>query len=166
MANNRLEELRRRAQERIQEVRESMEREMDGPPPPPIYREPAEPPPAPAEVFRTGPAEQSLEGPSLEGPSLEGPGLETPRPQVEGPREQAQVQRPQASQPREQPRAQRAAPTAPPSQRATPPTAHHRGRHTTAAQILSRDTLRQAILAQEILGKPVSLRPPRETEDL
>ena len=164
MANSRLEELRRRAQERIQEVRESMEREMDAPPP--ISRTPAEPPPAPAEVFRTGPAEQSMEGPSLEGPSLEGPGLETPRPQVEGPREQAQVQRPQPTERREQPRAQRAAPTSPPPQRATPPTAHHRGRHTTASQILSRDTLRQAILAQEILGKPVSLRPPRETEDL
>lgn len=153
MANSRLEELRRRAQERIQQVRESMEQGVEAAPPP-------------AETQRPRPSQQSLEGPSLEGPSLEGPGLETPRPQVEGPREQAQVQRPQPSEPREQPRAQRAAPTPPPPQRATQPTAHHRRPHTTASQILSRDTLRQAILAQEILGKPVSLRPPRETEDL
>ncbi|MDE2899549.1 MAG: hypothetical protein OXN15_00765, partial [Chloroflexota bacterium] len=50
-------------------------------------------------------------------------------------------------------------------QRAAGQTAHHRG-HSGAASIVSRETLRQAILAQEILGKPVSLRPPRENEDL
>lgn len=156
MANSRLEELRRRAQERIQQVRESMERETGDPPPPPIYQAPAEPPTA--QTHQPGPSQQSLEG-----PSLEGPGLEVPQPRVEGPREQAQVQRPQP----EQPRAQRAAPPARTASAAPAgPREHHRGHHSGAAKILNRDTIRQAILAQEILGKPVSLRPPRENEDL
>ena len=33
-----------------------------------------------------------------------------------------------------------------------------------AARLLKRDNLRQAILAQEVLGKPLSMRPPQDDE--
>ena len=169
MANSRLEELRRRAQERIQQVRESMEREMGGPEPPPIYRTPAEPDPV-EETRPSRPSQQSLEGPSLEGPSLEGPGLEVPQPRREEPA-------PRPERPRAEPRPSRAEARAQPqrssppaqtrAQQAAMPRAHHpaRGR-STAAMVLGHGNLRRAILAQEILGKPLSLRPPREMEDL
>ena len=87
MANNRLEELRRRAQERIQQVRESMERgedvaqsapPMEAPPPPPAERRRES---TTRDAYQVGP--QSLEGPSLEGRSLEVPGYETQRTQLE-----------------------------------------------------------------------------------
>ena len=161
MANDRLEELRRRARERIEQVRDSMERGEDvapqesAPAPPPRVERRAEPAPVP--TYDARPSQQTLEGPSLEGPSLE---LERPW-QPEPRRDTRPEQR------REQPRAQQAAPASPPRRQQTAqPTAHHRGGHSTARQIVSRETLRQAILAQEILGKPVSLRPPRENEDL
>ena len=154
MANNRLEELRRRARERIEQVRESMERgeevapQETAPEPPP--RSARRPEPTPAPTYDARPSQQTLEGPSLEGPSLE-------------------VERPWAQQPEprgEQPRAQQAPPSPPRQQQSALPRAHHRGRHATARQIVNRETLRQAILATEILGKPVSLRSPRENEDL
>ncbi len=155
MANSRLEELRRRAQERIQQVRESMEREMGGPEPPPIYRTPAEPE---EETRPSRPSQQSLEGPSLEGPGLEvpQPRRQEPAPQPERPRAEAPAQ-PQRSVAPAQSRASQAA----------MPRAHHpaKGR-STAAMVLGHGNLRRAILAQEILGKPLSLRPPREMEDL
>ena len=162
MANSRLEELRRRAQERIQQVRESMEREMGGPEPPPIYRTPAESEPV-EETRQSRPSQQSLEGPSLEGPSLEGPGLEVPQPRRQEPA--PQPERPRAEAPAQ---AQRSvAPAQSRASQAAMPRAHHpaKGR-STAAMVLGHGNLRRAILAQEILGKPLSLRPPREMEDL
>lgn len=155
MANNRLEELRRRARERIEQVRESMERGEEvapsEPAPEPPRRAERRPEPTPAPAYDARPSQQTLEGPSLEGPSLE----------VERPRQ------PEPEPRREQSRAPQAAPAQPPRrQQAALPTAHHRGRHATARQIVNRETLRQAILATEILGKPVSLRSPRENEDL
>lgn len=148
MANNRLEELRRRARERIEQVRESMERgeevapQEPAPEPPP--RAERRPEPSPAPTYDARPSQQTLEGPSLE---------------VERPWEQPRAQ--QATPAPQTPPAQ------PPRQQQTAlPRAHHRGRHATARQIVNRETLRQAILATEILGKPVSLRSPRENEDL
>ncbi|MDE2801976.1 MAG: hypothetical protein OXK21_03725 [Chloroflexota bacterium] len=85
--------------------------------------------------------------------------MEPPRPQREQPRAQQATPPAQAAPSRRR----QAAPTR--QQRPAGQTAHHRG-HSGAASIVSRETLRQAILAQEILGKPVSLRPPRENEDL
>ena len=72
MANNRLEELRRRAQERIPQVRETMERgedvspsaPVDAPPPPPFERLRAS---TPSETYQPSAAQQSPEGPSPEG---------------------------------------------------------------------------------------------------
>jgi hypothetical protein len=159
MANDRLEELRRRARERIEQVRESMERGEEvapqEPPPAPPPRAERRPEPAPARTYDARPSQQTLEGPSLEGPSLE---VERPRqPQPE--QRALQAQRATAAQ---QPRAAQA----PRQQQTSPPTAHHRGRHSSARQVVNRETLRQAILATEILGKPVSLRSPRENEDL
>ena len=166
--NSRLEELRRRAQERIQQVRESMERGEDVAPADPAWDRPrqaeaaprverrTEPPPPPS--YEATPARQPAEGRSLEGPSLEGPSLE-----VEPPRGQPRAVQPGAQQ-TAPPRRREAAP--PRQQRSAGPTAHHRGGRSGAASIVSRETLRQAILAQEILGKPVSLRGPRENEDL
>ena len=144
MANNRLEELRQRAHERIQQVREAMERGEDvsspGTMPPPPDEGHWEPAPTP--YYDPAPAQTSAEGQSLEGPSLE-----VIRRQPEPPSPQ-----------REQP----------PAQHTIGPSVRHRGRghRSVAARVLNRETLRQAILAQEILGKPVSLRQPRETEDL
>lgn len=156
MANDRLEELRQRAHERIQQVREAMERGEDVSPsaPEPELPRPASPRPAPAapEVYQPEPSPQSLEGQSLEGASLEGAGLEELRPQPALRQERGSRQDTPAA-----PRRQQAGPSV-----------RHRGREhrSVAARVLSRETLRQAILAQEILGKPLSLRPPRETEDL
>ncbi|MDE2801975.1 MAG: hypothetical protein OXK21_03720 [Chloroflexota bacterium] len=65
MANNRLEELRRRAQERIQQVREQMERGEDVAAPEPV----PEPPPR-AERRTEPPPPPTYEGQSLERPSL------------------------------------------------------------------------------------------------
>ena len=156
MANNRLEELRRRARERIEQVRQSMERgeevapQEPAPKPPPRAERRIEPPPA--RTYDPRPSQQSLEGPSLEGPSLE----------VEPPRQTQPEPRAQRATAARQPRAAQAAR----QQQTSLPTAHHRGRHSSARQVLNRETLRQAILATEILGKPVSLRTPQENENL
>ena len=53
-----------------------------------------------------------------------------------------------------------------PQRRAAPPTAVKRGRRSGAAKVLNKNTLRQAMLAQEILGKPVSERAPQGLGDL
>ena len=173
MANNRLEELRRQAQERIQQVRESMERGEDvaqsaapvnapPPPPPPAERSRAS---TPRDPYQARPSPQSLEGPSLEGPSLEGstlegstlegstlevPGFETQRTQLEATFTQTLRPSSFSEGPQRQPIA---------------PTATQRGRRSGAAKVLNKDSLRQAMLVVEILGKPVSERPPQGLGD-
>ena len=156
MANNRLEELRRRAQERIQQVREQMERgedvspsaPVDAPPPPPFERLRAS---TPSETYQPSAAQQSPEGPSPEGRSLETPGYEVQLTQLE-PTRQETLRPSSASQaPQRGPAAS---------------TAGQRERRSGAAKVLNRDTLRQVMLAREILGKPVSQRSPQENEDL
>ena len=155
MANNRLEELRRRAQERIQQVRESMERgedvaqsapPVDAPPPPPAERRRA---PTTRDAYQVGP--QSLEGPSLEGRSLEVPGYETQRTQLEA--TLMETLRPTSF-------------SEGPQRRPVAPIATQRGRRSRAAKVLNKDSLRQAMLAIEILGKPVSERPPQGLGEL
>ena len=168
MANNRLEELRRQAQERIQQVRESMERGEDvaqsaapvnapPPPPPPAERSRAS---TPRDPYQARPSPQSLEGPSLEGPSLEGrtlegstlevPGFETQRTQLEA--TFTQTLRPSSF-------------SEGPQRRPVEPIATQRGRRSGAAKVLNKDSLRQAMLVVEILGKPVSERPPQGLGD-
>jgi hypothetical protein len=150
MANNRLEELRQRAQERIQQVRESMERGEDvAQSAPPVNAPPPPPPPAERsresttrDAYQVGP--QSLEGPSLEGRSLEVPGYETQRTQLEA--TFTQTLRPSSF-------------SEGPQRRVEPATAGRRGRRSRAAKVLNKDSLRQAMLVVEILGKPVSERP-------
>ena len=165
MANNRLEELRRQAQERIQQVRESMERGEDvaqsaapvnAPPPPPP------PPPAersrastPRDPYQARPSPQSLEGPSLEGPSLEGRSLEVPS--YETQRTQLEATFTQTLRPSSFSEGPQRQPIA--------PTATQRGRRSGAAKVLNKDSLRQAMLVVEILGKPVSERPPQGLGD-
>ena len=156
MANSRLEELRRRAQERIQEVREAMERGEDvspaePPPPPEPPRAPQRPTSTTAEAYRAGSDPRSLEG-----PSLEGPGYEVERPQPEAPRQQ----------PQRAPTATQAAPPQAAQRRPAVAVAGQRARRSGAAKVLNKNTLRQAMLAQEILGKPVAERPPQGLGDL
>ncbi len=155
MANNRLEELRRRAQERIQQVRESMERgedvaqsapPMEAPPPPPAERRRES---TTRDAYQVGP--QSLEGPSLEGRSLEVPGYETQRTQLEA--TLMETLRPTSF-------------SEGPQRRPVAPIATQRGRRSRAAKVLNKDSLRQAMLAIEILGKPVSERPPQGLGEL
>ena len=169
MANNRLEELRRRAQERIQQVRESMERGEDvAQSAPPVNAPPPPPPPAersrastPRDPYQARPSQQSLEGPSLEGPSLEGaslegrslevPGYETQRTQLEA--TLMETLRPSSF-------------SDGPQRRPVTPIATQRGRRSGAAKVLNKNSLRQAMLAVEILGKPVSERPPQGLGEL
>ena len=160
MANNRLEELRRRAQERIQQVRESMERGEDvaqsappvnAPPPPPAERRRES---TTRDAYQVGP--QSLEGPSLEGPSLEGrslevPGYETQRTPLEA--TLMETLRPSSF-------------SEGPQRRPVAPIATQRGRRSRAAKVLNKNSLRQAMLAIEILGKPVSERAPQGLGEL
>ena len=155
MANNRLEELRRRAQERIQQVRESMERgedvaqsapPMEAPPPPPAERRRES---TTRDAYQVGP--QSLEGPSLEGRSLEVPGYETQRTQLEA--TLMETLRPTSF-------------SEGPQRRPVAPIAKQRGRRSRAAKVLNKNSLRQAMLAIEILGKPVSERPPQGLGEL
>ena len=155
MANNRLEELRRRAQERIQQVRESMERgedvaqsapPMEAPPPPPAERRRES---TTRDAYQVGP--QSLEGPSLEGRSLEVPGYETQRTQLEA--TLMETLRPTSF-------------SEGPQRRPVAPIATQRGRRSRAAKVLNKNSLRQAMLAIEILGKPVSERPPQGLGEL
>ena len=157
----RLEELRRRAQERILQVRESMERGEESP-----YLPPAPEPPA-HEPLRASsqpaPSQQTLEGPSLEGASLEGASLEGLRGLEAEPLRPAPPQEPQ----REERRTLRASGAAQPLQRTKlPPGAQSSERRSVAARLLGPESLRRAILAQEILGKPLALRGPRESEDI
>ena len=155
MANNRLEELRRRAQERIQQVRESMERgedvaqsapPMEAPPPPPAERRRES---TTRDAYQVGP--QSLEGPSLEGRSLEVPGYETQRTQLEA--TLMETLRPTSF-------------SEGPQRRPVAPIATQRGRRSRAAKVLNKNSLRQAMLAIEILGQPVSERPPQGLGEL
>ena len=168
MANNRLEELRRQAQERIQQVRESMERGEDvAPSAAPVNAPPPPPPPAersrastPRDPYQARPSPQSLEGPSLEGPSLEGPSLEGRSlevPSYETQRTQLEATFTQTLRPSSFSEGPQRQPIA--------PTATQRGRRSGAAKVLNKDSLRQAMLVVEILGKPVSERPPQGLGD-
>ena len=142
---SRFEELRRKAQERLREVRDNIQRGLEIPETHPPDRSEGVLTPVERQRPRTTPLEPTEEDREPEAweqrvvvPSRreEKPAAETDLPTVA------------------------AAPAVHSSQSRAAGQAHL----SPAARLLKRDNLRQAILAQEVLGKPLSMRPPQDDE--
>jgi hypothetical protein len=162
---SRFEELRRKARERLEQVREGIEREKDttsgmarpSPAPPEVVSSPverelppdivSEPEPAYQEGDRGADAwKQRVVVPSHPGSTA----VKEPAPAFDAPRIGPTI----ATTP--------SATTA--TRPLTKPKSAGRTHSSAAALLLERGALRQAIIAQEILGKPLSMRPPQDDE--
>ena len=151
----RFEQLRRRAEERLREVRENIERGTGVP-------ETGTAPPSRIEDVFT-PVEPERPQPVRQEPVSvlpeENRGPEAWEQRVVVPSHHEREPAVQASPPRIAPTVALAPTVHSPKTR--PAGIAHRS---PAAQLLQKSNLRQAIIAQEILGKPLSMRPPQDEE--
>jgi|GEM_PF-4405773 hypothetical protein len=155
---SRFEELRRRARERLEQVREGIEREMGTSAP----KSEAPTPDRLEEIYATPerdrPQEVRQEPVSLPPPENRGQDAWEQRVVVPSHRDE------------EEPAAEASAAPIGPTVTLTStdhsPKTQPTGRvhRSPAAQLLRKDNLRQAIIAQEVLGKPLSMRSPENDE--
>lgn len=164
-SSNRFEELRRRARERLEEVRENIERGMRTPT---GTARPQSAPPedVPAPVDRELPPETVTEPESRYQKNDRGQDAWEQRVVVQSDQDSktAYDPAPAIEAPRIGPTIT-TTPTAPAATRPlTKPQSTGRTHRSPAAQLLRKGNLRQAIIAQEVLGKPLSMRPPEDNE--
>ena len=152
---SRFDQLRRRAEERLREVRDNIERGLD-------ISETETSPPVRTEAVVT-PMEP--ERPEEDRPEL----VRTLPEENRGPdawEQRVVVPSHQEEEPAAEASSSRIAPTiaAAPAVQSTKTQSAGRVHRSPAAQLLKKGNLRQAIIAQEVLGKPLSMRPPQEEE--
>ncbi|MCH8939682.1 MAG: hypothetical protein IIC27_00975 [Chloroflexi bacterium] len=158
---SRFEELRRKARERLDQVRQNIEREMGGST---QKREP----PAPdrfEDMFTTKERESPPEVPQERAPMPEmDHSADAWKQRVVVPSSQEDEPAPAFEAPRIGPTISTTPTLAVDDVSDAQQQSTTRTRRSPAAQLLKKGALRQAIIAQEILGKPLSMRPPPDEE--